>query len=90
MIIEQKSTVVEFGLGETKEVKIIDFFNHVQEMGGTFEILTPNGFVVANLHLRIWSRRTSGYIEPAPISPKPPALLTAAANSQPLHQIIPA
>jgi hypothetical protein len=44
MIIEQKSTVVEFGLGETKEVKIIDFFNHVQEMGGTFEILTPNGF----------------------------------------------
>jgi len=44
MIIEQKSTVVEFALGETKEVKIIDFFNHVQEMGGTFEILTPNGF----------------------------------------------
>jgi hypothetical protein len=29
-------------------------------------------------------------MEPAPMIPKPPDLLTAAANSQPLHQIIPA
>src|ERR1700752_5505811 len=33
---------------------------------------------------------TSGYIEPEPINPNPPALDTAEANSQPLHQIIPA
>jgi hypothetical protein len=31
-----------------------------------------------------------GCIEPAPISPNPPALLTAAASRQPLHQTIPA
>jgi hypothetical protein len=54
---------------------------------GTF---TPNGLSVAALHLAICSRKTSGYIDPAPNKPKPPALLTAEANSQPLHQIIPA
>ena len=33
---------------------------------------------------------TSGYMDPAPIIPRPPALLTALANSHPLHQTIPA
>ena len=42
--------------------------------------LTPNGLSVAFLHFWICSRKTSGYIEPAPINPKPPALLTALAN----------
>ena len=54
---------------------------------GTF---TPNGFVVAALHLVICSCNTSGYIDPAPIIPRPPALLTALASFQPLFQIIPA
>ena len=36
------------------------------------------------------SRSTSGYIEPAPNNPKPPALLTAEAKRQPLAQTIPA
>jgi hypothetical protein len=35
------------------------------------------------------SRSTSGYIDPAPINPKPPALLTALASLCPT-QIIPA
>ena len=31
-----------------------------------------------------------GCMEPAPINPNPPALLTAEASRQPLHQTIPA
>ena len=53
---------------------------------GTF---TPKGFVVAFLHFCMCSLSTSGYMEPAPISPNPPALLTALANLYPLFQIIP-
>ena len=41
------------------------------------------------VHFSICSFSNSGVIEPAPIRPKPPALLTAAANRQPLHQAIP-
>ena len=51
---------------------------------------TAKGLSVASLHFKICSRKISGYIDPAPIIPKPPALLTADANSHPLHQIIPA
>jgi hypothetical protein len=36
------------------------------------------------------SFKTSGYIDPLPINPKAPALLTALASRQPLAQIIPA
>jgi len=55
-------------------------------INGTF---TPKGLPVAAWHLRICSRKTSGCMEPAPISPRPPALLTAEASRQPLHQTIP-
>jgi hypothetical protein len=51
--------------------------------------LTPNGREVAARHLRMCSRSSSGVIEPEPISPSPPASLTAAASRQPLHQTIP-
>ena len=54
---------------------------------GTF---TPNGLFVAALHFLTCSRSTSGYMLPLPMRPSPPALLTAAANRQPEHQIIPA
>ena len=54
---------------------------------GTF---TAKGYFVATLHFWICSRKISGYILPEPITPKQPELLTAAANFQPLHQIIPA
>ena len=47
------------------------------------------GLLVAALHFVICSSRTSGYIEPAPKRPSPPALDTAAASSQPAHQIMP-
>ena len=52
-------------------------------------IFTPKGNFVAALHLRICSRKVSGCIEPAPINPNPPALLTAEARRQPLHHTIP-
>lgn len=55
-------------------------------MSGTF---TPNGRVVAARQRRMCSRSRSGVIEPEPISPNPPASLTAAARRQPLHQIMP-
>ena len=41
------------------------------------------------LHFKICSSRFSGRIDPAPINPSPPALLTADANFQPLAQTIP-
>ena len=52
-------------------------------------ILTPKGLCVAAWHLRICSRNVSGCMEPAPSKPSPPALLTADAKRQPLHQTIP-
>src|SRR5690606_3967197 len=52
--------------------------------------LTPNGLRVAARHLRMWVRRMSGYMLPDPMRPRAPALLTALASSQPLHQIMPA
>ena len=51
--------------------------------------LTPKGLSVAVRHFRICSRNTSGCMEPAPNNPSPPALLTAEASRQPLHQTIP-
>ena len=51
---------------------------------------TAKGFVVAALQLIICCSSISGYIEPEPIIPNPPALETADASSQPEHQIIPA
>src|SRR5207248_11036739 len=53
---------------------------------GTF---TPKERLVADLHLCICSFKTSGYIDPLPINPNPPALLTALASRQPLAQTIP-
>jgi hypothetical protein len=52
-------------------------------------IFTPKGLSVAFLHLLICSLSVSGCIDPAPINPKPPALLTAEASFQPLHHTIP-
>ena len=52
-------------------------------------IFTPKGFSVAALHFRICSRSVSGCMEPAPIRPSPPALLTAEASRHPLHHTIP-
>ena len=44
--------------------------------------LTAKGASVFFLHFMMWSFKISGYIEPEPIIPKPPALLTALANFQ--------
>lgn len=51
--------------------------------------LTPKGLSVAALQLAMCVLNTSGCMEPAPMSPKPPALLTAEASRQPLHHAIP-
>ncbi len=51
--------------------------------------LTAKGCVVA-FYIFEYAPLYIGYIDPAPIIPKPPALETAAAKRQPLHQIIPA
>ena len=53
---------------------------------GTF---TPKGLSVAFLHFWMCSLSTSGYIDPAPIKPKPQALETADANFQPLTHTMP-
>src|SRR5690606_4311982 len=58
-------------------------------LGYNIGTLTPKGLSVTFLHFWMCSRNTSGYIDPAPIKPNPPALLTAAANLYPLFQIIP-
>ena len=58
-------------------------------LGYNIGTLTPKGLSVAFLHFWMCSLKTSGYIDPAPINPKPPALLTALANLYPLFQIIP-
>ena len=52
-------------------------------------MFTPKGLSVAALHFCMCSRKVSGCMEPAPISPSPPALLTAEASRQPLHHTIP-
>lgn len=52
--------------------------------------LTANGLSVAALHFTMCSSKISGYIDPEPIMPNPPALDTADASSHPEHQIIPA
>ena len=52
-------------------------------------MLMPQGLSVAAFILSMCSIRVSGCILPAPSSPKPPALLTAAAKRQPLHHTIP-
>ena len=52
--------------------------------------LTPKGLFVADLHFCTCAKNTSGCIDPAPIRPNPPALLTAAASRQPLAHTIPA
>ena len=51
---------------------------------------TANGKLVAFLHFKICSFSVSGYIDPDPIIPNPPELLTELASLQPLHQIMPA
>ena len=50
----------------------------------------PEGLGVAARNFRICARSSSGFIDPAPIKPSPPASLTAAASLQPDTQIIPA
>ncbi len=52
--------------------------------------LTAKGLSVAFLHFVICWFKISGYIDPDPIMPSPPALETAEASSHPEHQIIPA
>ena len=52
--------------------------------------LTAKGLLVAALHWIICCSRISGYMDPEPIIPNPPAFETADANSHPEHQIIPA
>jgi len=44
---------------------------------------------VAARQRRMCSRSSSGVIDPEPMSPSPPASLTAAASLQPLHQTMP-
>ena len=55
-------------------------------ISGTF---TPHGLSVAALSLVMCSTSVSGCMEPAPSSPRPPALLTAAASRHPLHHTMP-
>ena len=52
--------------------------------------LTANGLFIAFLHLTMCFSKTSGYMDPDPIIPSPPAFETAEANRQPEHHIIPA
>lgn len=59
MILEKKDTELEFNIGEVTQVKIIDFYNYVSEVGGTFEVLTPDGFerigdVYKKTNKKIW------------------------------------
>ena len=51
--------------------------------------LMPHGLVVAAFIFLMCSISVSGCMEPAPSSPNPPALLTAAAKRQPLHHTMP-
>lgn len=44
MNVEKLSVEVDFKLGEISKVRIVDLFNHIQEKGGTFEIMAPDGF----------------------------------------------
>ena len=44
-------------------------------------IFTPKGLSVNDLHFLMFSLKPSAFIPPAPISPRPPAFDTAAANS---------
>ena len=53
-------------------------------------IFTPNGLSVAAKHFCMCSFNNSGFIEPEPISPKPPLFETADASFQPDTHIIPA
>ena len=59
------------------------------ESGKNNATFTPKGLSVAALHLRIFSRRISGYILAEPMSPKPPEFDTAEAKRQPECQIMP-
>ena len=83
-------------LGFPADVKTIGIFSLIMisiissMLGYNIGTFTPNGFKVAALHFVICSCNTSGYMDPAPIIPRPPALLTALASFQPLFQIIPA
>jgi ATP-dependent Clp protease ATP-binding subunit ClpC len=43
-MITEKMLIKDFNIGEVYDVQIIDLFNHIKEIGGSFEILTPNGF----------------------------------------------
>ena len=82
-------------LGFPAEVKTIftslsiTFWIWVSTWGYNKGIFTPNGLFVAFLHFKICSSNTSEYIDPDPIRPSPPALLTAAQSFHPLHQTIP-
>ena len=64
--------------------------NNRNNKGNNNGTLTAKLCLVFNRHFLICSLKTSGRIDPDPIIPKPPELLTAEANRQPLHQTIPA
>ena len=44
MNVEKLPVEVNFEVGKVSKVRIFDLFNHIQEKGGTFEIMTPDGF----------------------------------------------
>ena len=44
MNVEKLPVEVNFEVGKVSKVRIVDLFNHIQEKGGTFEIMTPDGF----------------------------------------------
>ena len=55
---------LEFNLLESYKVRIVDFFNYVSQKGGTFEILTPNGFqrigdIYKKSNKKIWKLKLS-------------------------------
>jgi ATP-dependent Clp protease ATP-binding subunit ClpC len=59
MIVEKLPVEVNFEVGKVSKVRIVDLFNHIQEKGGTFEILTPDGFkkigdVYKKTNKKIW------------------------------------
>ncbi len=53
-------------------------------------IFTPNGLSVAAKHFCMCSFNNPGFMEPEPISPKPPLFETADASFQPDTHTIPA
>ncbi len=59
MIVKKLPVEVNFEVGKVSKIRIVDLFNHIQEKGGTFEIMTPDGFkkigdVYKKTNKKIW------------------------------------